>query len=78
MRNYNPAAKDFQSILKKVDLQSNIDAWTMSIGLLVVSLKYVLYVGYLSKWFVFALMLKFYLVGRLWYGRPIIGYNGSY
>jgi hypothetical protein len=31
----------------------------LSVGLLVVQLKYGLYVGQLSKWFVFVLMLKF-------------------
>ena len=43
----------------------------MSVGLLAVPLQYGLYVvGYLSKWFVFALMFKFRSVGR-----PTIGYN---
>ena len=48
----------------------------MSVGLLVARLKYGLYVGHLSKWFVFVLMFKFWSVYRLWNGRPTIGYNG--
>ena len=48
----------------------------MSVGLLVVRFKYGLYVGNLSKWFVFVLMFKFWLVCRLWNGRPTFGYNG--
>ena len=47
----------------------------MSVGLLVVRLKYGLYVGNLSKWFVFVLMFKFWSVSCLWNGRPTIGYN---
>lgn len=47
----------------------------MSVGLLVVLLKYGLYVGHLSKWFVFVLMFKFWSVSRLVNGRPTIGYN---
>jgi len=46
----------------------------LSVGLLAVPLEYGLYVGHLSKWFVFALMFKFRSVGRLWNG-PTIGYN---
>ncbi len=49
----------------------------MSVGLLAVQLKYDLYVGHLSKWFVFVLMFKFWSVGRVVNGRPTIGYNGS-
>ena len=47
----------------------------LSVGLLVARLKYGLYVGHLSKWFVFVLMFKFWSVSRLWNGRPTIGYN---
>jgi hypothetical protein len=48
----------------------------LSVGLLAVPLQYGLYVfGHLSKWFVFVLMFKFWSVGRLWNGRPTIGYN---
>ena len=47
----------------------------MSVGLLVVRLKYGLYVGHLSKWFVFGFMFKFWSVYCLWNGRPTIGYN---
>jgi len=47
----------------------------MSVGLLAVQLKYDLYVGHLSKWFVFVLMFKFWSVGRVVNGRPTIGYN---
>jgi hypothetical protein len=47
----------------------------LSVGLLVVRLKYGLYVGHLSKWFVFVLMFKFWSVCRLVNGRPTIGYN---
>ena len=46
------------------------------VGLVAVQLEYVRYVGHLSKWFVFVLMFKFWSVGRLWNGRPTIGYNG--
>lgn len=49
----------------------------MSVGLYVARMKYGLYVGHLSKWFVFVLMFKFWSVSRLWNGRPTIGYNGS-
>ena len=38
------------------------------VGLLVVRLKYGLYVGHLSKWFVFVLTFKFQ-VGRLSFAR---------
>lgn len=55
----------------------NTEALAMSVGLLVVRLKYGLYVGHLSKWFVFVLMFKFWSVSRLVNGRPTIGYNGS-
>lgn len=47
----------------------------LSVGLLAVPLEYGLYVGHLSKWFVFTFMFKFWSVGRLWNGRPTIGYN---
>ena len=47
----------------------------LSVGLLVVPLEYGLYVGHLSKWFVFVLMFKFWSVCRLVNGRPTIGYN---
>jgi hypothetical protein len=48
----------------------------LSVGLLAVPLQYGLYVvGYLSKWFVLVFMFKFWSVGRLWNGRPTIGYN---
>jgi len=48
----------------------------LSVGIIAVPLQYVLYVfGHLSKWFVFVLMFKFWSVGRLWNGRPTIGYN---
>jgi len=50
----------------------------LSVGLLAVPLQYGLYVfGHLSKWFVFVLKFKFWSVGRLWNGRPTIGYNIS-
>ena len=49
----------------------------LSDGLLAVPFQYGLYVfGHLSKWFVFVLKFKFWSVGRLWNGRPTIGYNG--
>ena len=49
----------------------------LSVGLLAVPLQYGLYVfGHLSKWFVLVFMFKFWSVGRLWNGRPTIGYNG--
>ena len=47
----------------------------MSVGLLVARLKYGLYVGHLSKWFVFVLMFKVWSSGRLVNGLPTIGYN---
>jgi hypothetical protein len=47
----------------------------LSVGLLDVQLQYGLYVGHLSKWFVFVLMFKFWSVCRLVNGRPTIGYN---
>ena len=48
----------------------------MSVGLLVVPFQYGLYVFvYLSKWFVFVLMFKFWSVCRCCTGRPTIGYN---
>ena len=47
----------------------------MSVGLLVARLKYGLYVGHLSKWYVFVFMFKFWSVSRLVNGRPTIGYN---
>jgi hypothetical protein len=55
----------------------NTEALAMSVGLLVVRLKYGLYVGHLSKWFVFVLSFKFWSVCRLVNGRPTIGYNGQ-
>jgi hypothetical protein len=33
--------------------------WAMSVGLLAVQLQYGLYVGHLSKWFVFVNLFKF-------------------
>ena len=54
----------------------NTEGSAMSVGLLVVLLKYGLYVGHLSKWFVFVLMFKFWSVCGLVNGRPTIGYNG--
>jgi len=46
------------------------------VGLDAVQLQYGLYVfGHLSKLFVFGFMFKFWSVGRLWNGRPTIGYN---
>jgi hypothetical protein len=54
----------------------NTEGSAMSVGLLVVRLKYGLYVGHLSKWFVVVLMFKFWSVCRLVNGRPTIGYNG--
>jgi len=64
--------------LKKcaVEKIKNTEGSAMSVGLLVVRLKYGLYVGHLSKWFVFVLMFKFWSVCRLVNGRPTIGYNG--
>ena len=50
----------------------------MSVGLLVACLKYGLYVGHLSKWFVFVLMFKIWSVSRLVNGRPTIGYNSLF
>ena len=47
----------------------------MCVGSVAVQLKYGLYVGHLSKWFVFVFMFKFWSVCRLWNGRPTIGYN---
>jgi hypothetical protein len=47
----------------------------LSVGLLAVPLEYCFYVGQLSKCFVFGFMFKFWSVGRLWNGRPTIGYN---
>ena len=47
----------------------------MSVGLLVACLNYGLYVGHLSKWFVFVLMFKIWSVCRLVNGRPTVGYN---
>jgi len=47
----------------------------MSVGLLAVQLQYGLYVGHLSKWFVFVLLFKFCSVVCRWNGRPTIGYN---
>jgi hypothetical protein len=47
----------------------------LSVGLLAVPLQYGLYVGHLSKWFVFVLMIKFWSVCRLVNGRPTIGYT---
>ncbi|MFZ4107077.1 MAG: hypothetical protein ACOYK3_11840 [Flavobacterium sp.] len=63
--------------LKKCDGKKNKKHRVgLSVGLLAVLLQYGLYVfGHLSKWFVFALMFKFWSVGRLWNGRPTIGYN---
>jgi hypothetical protein len=37
----------------------NTEGSAMSVGLLVVRLKYGLYVGHLSKWFAFVLMFSF-------------------
>jgi hypothetical protein len=53
----------------------NTEGSAMSVGLLAVLLKYGLYVVHLSRWFVYAIMFKFWLVGRLWNDRPTIGYN---
>jgi hypothetical protein len=63
--------------LKKCGGEKNKKHWVgLSVGLLAVPLQYGLYVfGHLSKWFVFVLMFKFWSVGRLWNGRPTIGYN---
>jgi hypothetical protein len=49
----------------------------LSVGLPIVELKYGIYVIQLSKRFVLVLMFKFWSVGRLWNGRPTIGYNYS-
>jgi hypothetical protein len=62
--------------LKKCGGEKNKKHWVAwSVGLLVVELKYGLYVGHLSKWFVFGFMFKFWSVYCLWNGRPTIGYN---
>ena len=53
----------------------NTEGLAMSVGSVAVQLKYGLYVGHLSKWFVFVLMFKFWSVGRLVNGSPTIGYN---
>jgi hypothetical protein len=45
------------------------------VGLDAVLLKYVRYIGHLSKWFVFGFMSKFWSVSRFLNGRPTIGYN---
>jgi len=37
----------------------NTEALAMSVGLLAVQLQYGLYVGHLSKWFVFVLLFSF-------------------
>ena len=64
--------------LKKCGGEKNKKHWVAwSVGLLVVELKYGLYVGHLSKWFVFGFMFKFWSVYCLWNGRPTIGYNNS-
>ncbi len=42
-----------------------------SVGLLVALLKYGLYVGQLSKWFVFVLMFKFWSVSCPWIVVPL-------
>ena len=47
----------------------------LSVGLLADPLEYSLYVGHLSKWFVFVFMFKFWSVSHLWNGHPTIGYN---
>ena len=63
--------------LKKCGGEKNKKHWVgLSVGLLADPLEYGLYVGHLSKWFVFGFMFKFWSVGRLWNGRPTIGYNG--
>jgi hypothetical protein len=46
-------------VSKKVRRKNKKHRVGLSVGLLGVHLKYVLYVGQLSKWFVFVLMLKF-------------------
>jgi hypothetical protein len=51
----------------------NTEGSAMSVGSVTVQLKYGLYVGHLSKWFVF--VFKFWTVCRLVNGRPTIGYN---
>jgi len=62
--------------LKKCGGGKNKKHWVgLRVGLLAVPLEYGLYVGRLSKWFVFGFMFKFWSVGRLWNGRPTIGYN---
>jgi hypothetical protein len=62
--------------LKKCGGKKNKKHWVgLSVGLPIVELKYGLYFGHLSKWFVFVLMFKFWSVCRLWNGRPTIGYN---
>ena len=53
----------------------NTEGSAMSVGSVDVQLKYGLYVGHLSKWFVFDLMFKFWSVSRLVNGCPTIGYN---
>ncbi|AMS26849.1 hypothetical protein AEM51_07280 [Bacteroidetes bacterium UKL13-3] len=53
----------------------NTEWSAMSVGSVAVQLKYGLYVGHLSKWFVFVLMFIFWLVSCLLNGRPTIGYN---
>ena len=49
----------------------------MSVGLLVVCLKYGLYIVHLSKWFAFVLLFKFWSSARCLHGRPTIGYNAQ-
>ena len=62
--------------LKKCGSKKNKKHWVgLNVGLHAVPLEYGLYIGHLSKWFVFGFMFKFWSVGRLWNGRPTIGYN---
>ena len=50
----------------------NTEGSAMSVGLLVVRLKYGLYVGHLSKWFVFVFNVQF-LVVCLWLHCRLLG-----
>ena len=55
----------------------NTEGSAMSVGLLVVRLKYGLYVVHLSKWFVNVLKFKFWSSVSMLQCRFTIGYNGS-
>jgi len=72
-----PNAGWLKLFLKKCGGEKNKKHWVgWSVGLPVLELKYGLYVVHLSRWFVYEIRFKFWLVSCRLHCRPTIGYNG--